>query len=404
MGEVRDRVGRLPSVAAARFRRGGRPALAWAARLTAAAVAAYAVAESLFPDTRPLLASLTALLVVQLTPVSLLASGVDRVLSVVAGVSVAALFSTTVQLTWWSLAVVIAVSILIGQALRLGSNLIEVPISAMLVLGVGSLAAESAAWQRLSETLVGALVGVTSNLLLPPSVRAREAGDAIEDMSDRLADLLDRAGHEMAGTDGSDLADRASGWLDDARRLNHDMPNVGTALLRAEESRRLNLRAAGTPDPGPGLRHGMEALEHSTVAVRSMFRSLLDACRATDDPGSTWGPEARSAVALALHEFAAAIRSSGRLVRADAQPGRGARQPDTSPVRQALDGLQEGRARITDLVLVDDDPVRSELYVALLATIKRLLAELDLEERLRRQRMARQTALQTARQRIVRRR
>lgn len=381
--------------------------MAWAARLTAAAVAAFVVAESLFPDTRPLLAPLTALLVVQLTPASLLASGVDRVLSVVAGVSVAALFATTVQLTWWSLAIVITVSILIGQALRLGDNLVEVPISAMLVLGMGSLAAaESAAWERLSETLVGALVGVVSNLVFPPSVRAREAGEAIEETADRLADLLDRAGDGMAeaGTDDSDLVDRASGWLDEARRLNHDMPNVGTALLRAEESRRLNLRAAGTADPGPGLRQGLEALEHSTVAVRSTFRSLLDACRATDDPGRTWGPEARGAVALALHEFGTAIRAFGRLVRADAEPARGPRRPDTSPVLQAMDGLQEGRARITDLVLVEDDPVRSELNFALLAAIKRLLAELDVDERARRQSMARQTALQTARQRLVKRR
>jgi hypothetical protein len=349
-------------------------------------VAAFALAEVFFPGTQQLLAPLTALLVVQLTPVSLLASGIDRVISVVAGVSVAAVFSAAVQLTWWSLAIVIAVSLFVGQLLRLGSNLIEVPISAMLVLGVGSLAADSAAWQRITETLVGAGAGVASNLLFPPRVRTRDAGAAIDGMARDLADLLDRAGADLANaaTSGPVLADRAAGWLDDARTLTHDIPNVGTALLHAEESRRLNLRAVGTPDPGPGLRHGMEALEHAAVAVRSMFRSLLDAINSDSWPDGDLRPELEAAVALLLHEFAAGLRAFGQLVRADVQPGHD-HLPDVVQLREALEGLLEARARITDMLLADDDPARSELNFALLTTAKRLIVELDLDEHIRRQ-------------------
>jgi hypothetical protein len=386
----------------ARFRRGGRPALQWTARLTAASVAAYALALVVFPGTQPLLAPLTALLVVQLTPVSLLASGLDRVVSVVAGVSVAATFSTAIDLTWWSLAIVIAVSLLIGQVLRLGSNLIEVPISAMLVLGAGSLAAESAAWQRITETLVGAGVGVASNLLVPPRVRTRDAGAAIEGMFEDLAGLLDRAGGELASrdTDGAVLPDRADGWLGEARRLTHDIPNVGGALLRAEESRRLNLRAVGTVDPGPGLRQGMEALEHSAVAVRSMFRSLLDASAGGSWPEGDLGQALEGAIGLLLLEFGAALRAFGELVRSDAQPGpRDASAPQVASLRAAMEGLQEARARISDLILSDDDPVRSELNFVLLVTVKRLSAELDIDERIRRQAPARRSTLGRIRQR-----
>ena len=79
------------------------------------------------------------MLVVQVTPVSLLASGVDRVVAVVTGVALAVAFAAVLPLEWWSLGLLIFVSITIGQALRLGSNLTEVAISGMLVLGVGSL-------------------------------------------------------------------------------------------------------------------------------------------------------------------------------------------------------------------------------------------------------------------------
>ncbi|MCW2768146.1 MAG: rane protein-like protein, partial [Nocardioides sp.] len=127
------------------LRSGWRGAVLWSLRITVAAVTSYVVATLLFPGTQPLLAPLTAMLVVQVTPVSLLASGLDRVVAVVTGVSLAVAFAAVVPLEWWSLGVLIFLSITLGQVLRLRSNLIEVAISGMLVLGVGSLAVEAAA-------------------------------------------------------------------------------------------------------------------------------------------------------------------------------------------------------------------------------------------------------------------
>lgn len=369
-----------------RLSRGGPAAASWALRLTAAAVASYAVASWLFPRTEPLLAPLTALLVVQVTPISLLASGLDRVLSVVAGVSLAVGFAALVPLEWWSLGLLIAVSILIGQALRLGSNLIEVPISAMLVLGVGALGAESAAWQRITETLIGAGVGVASNLVFPPKVAADDAGDAIKDLADEFARILNHAADELGRTRryGGEVAAYATGWLNEARRATHDIPRVGAALLRAEQGRRLNLRALGTADAGPGLRQGMEALEHSAVALRSMFRAVHDA---TNDPSWQGGEIGEAVVAGLEHLFrdlASGVAAFGELVRAEAMPTPGA-TPEVDRMQEALDGLHEARARLNELLLIDTGPVVLELHFALLSTVKRLLREMDLDVRIRRQ-------------------
>ena len=176
----------------ARFRLGCRGALLWSLRITVAATASYVAATLIFPGTQPLLAPLTAMLVVQVTPVSLLASGLDRVVAVVTGVALATGFAIVVPLEWWSLGVLIFVSITIGQALRLRANLIEVAISAMLVLGVGALGAEAAAGQRIAETLVGAAVGIAANLLFPPRIPTRDAGREIEGLADapRVRDLV----------------------------------------------------------------------------------------------------------------------------------------------------------------------------------------------------------------------
>lgn len=384
---ARDAVTTLLAYQRARFQRGGRTAVGWAIRLSGAAVASYLVALALFPDTLPLLAPLTALLVVQVTPVSLLASGLDRVVSVVAGVSLAVLFSDVVPLSWWSLGVLVAVSVMIGQLLRLRSNLIEVPISAMLVLGVGATGADFAAWQRITETLVGAAVGVAANLLLPPKVATADAGEAIEDLADRLCRLLTQAADELAELDsqGRQIAARASVWLDEARAVTHAIPTVGETLQRAEQSRKLNVRAVGRPDAGPGLRQGLEAVEHSSVAIRSMFRAVYDATRDETWPDDETGQAVVEGLEQVLRELAAGVSAFGELVRAEARTEHPDVLPEIHRVRAGLDGLHEAQARLIELLTVRTTPVVWELHGAVLVTVKRLLVEMDLDERVRRQ-------------------
>jgi Aromatic acid exporter family member 1 len=370
-----------------RLRTGGRAALLWALRITVAAVASYVVATLLFPGTLPLLAPLTAMLVVQVTPASLLASGLDRVLAVVAGVSVAVAFAAVAPLEWWSLGLLIFVSITIGQVLRLRANLIEVAISGMLVLGVGSLSAESAAGQRIAETLVGAAVGIAANLLFPPKVASADAGRAIDGLADSISELLNRAADELAAlvADGGDVAAAARDWLGEARRINHEIPVVGAALLHAEQGRRFNVRAVGTADVGPGLRQGLEALEHSSVSIRGMFRAVADAAQ---DP--TWAErndpdDVYLGLALTFRELAAAVDAFGQLVRDEAGPATAPTPLDVQTLREALDGLHEARARLDELLMAGPAPGLLELHAAVLATVKRLQRELDLTERIRRQ-------------------
>jgi hypothetical protein len=370
-----------------RLRSDGRAAVLWSLRITVAAVASYVVATLFFPGTQPLLAPLTAMLVVQVTPVSLLASGIDRVVAVVAGVLVAVAFALVVPLEWWSLGLLILVSITIGQVLRLRANLIEVAISGMLVLGVGSLSAESVAWQRIAETLVGAAVGVAANLLFPPKVATADAGQAIYGLAVSVGELLKRAADELSEHAGErrDLTPTAEAWLGDARRITYDIPPIGAALVQAEQGRRLNVRALGTPDVGPGLRQGLEALEHSAVAIRGMFRAVLDS---TYDAG--WlDDESAEDVLLGLaetfRELAVGLDTFGQLVQAEADPTKAVSVAHVQALRDALEGMHEARARLNDLLMADSDSQLLELHAAVLSTVKRILREMDLDERIRRQ-------------------
>jgi uncharacterized membrane protein YccC len=369
------------------LRHGWRLGVSWSLRITVAAVAGYAVGRLVFPDTQPLLAALTAMLVVQVTPVSLLASGLDRVVAVVTGVALAVLFASMVPLTWWSLGLLIFVSMAVGQALRLRDNLLEVPISAMLVLGVGALGTGTAAGGRIVETLVGAAVGVATNLLFPPKVPTASAAHAIDALADSLSELLDHAATELSDLveEGGEITPAARSWLDEARRItHHEVPRAGLALAQAEESRRLNVRAVRTPDLGPGLRQGLEALEHCAVAIRSMFRALVDATEhaPTEHASLT---DLYLGLAQTLREVSVGVDAFGQLVRNDATPTVTLNADDVRALQAALEGLQEARARLEDLLTIESPPELRELDAVVLSTIRRILREMDLEQRVRRQ-------------------
>jgi hypothetical protein len=344
--------------------------------MTGATVAAFLIAQLVgLHDPPPIIAALTALLVVQATLTSTLLNGLQRVASVVAGVALAVAVVAVVGLTWWSLAALVAASIVVGQLLRLGPHLVEVPISAMLVLGVGSAGVESVGGGRVVETLIGAAVGMLVNLLFPPAVQTRYAGQAVYKFASEIAGLLDDAAAALSA--GPVSAEQSARWLEDARRLNRHAPRVDRALAHAEESRRLNVRALRTPPIGPGMRQGLDALEHTSVSLRTLFRALDDATRERTGVGDPAYAEAIHRItASLLARMGTAVREFGSLLLVEVGAGAGW---ERQRLAAALDALRSGRSLVQD-VLIDDPRSRAglwELNSALLTTVDRMLAELD---------------------------
>jgi aromatic acid exporter family member 1 len=355
-----------------RVRTRGRSAAFRAGRMTGATVAAFLIAQLVgLHDPPPIIAALTALLVVQATLTSTLLNGLQRVASVVAGVALAVAVVAVVGLTWWSLGALVAASIVVGQLLRLGPHLVEVPISAMLVLGVGSAGVESVGVGRVVETLIGAAVGMLVNLLFPPAVQTRYAGQAVY----KFASLLDDAAATLSA--GPVTAEQSTRWLEDARRLNRHAPRVDRALAHAQESRHLNVRALRTPPIGPGIRQGLDALEHTSVSLRTLFRALDDATRertgAEEDPA--YAEAIQRITASLLSRMSNAVREFGSLLLAEV----GTRAAwEQQRLAGALDALRSGRSLVQDLL--HDPRSRAGLWglnSALLTTVDRMLAELD---------------------------
>ena len=81
-------------------------------------------------------------------------------------------------------------------------------------------------------------------------------------------------------------------------------------------------------------------------------------------------------------------RSSTRLgswSRPRPTPRRPVSAAHVQALRDALEGMHEARARLNDLVMADSDSQLLELHAAVLSTVKRILREMDLDQRIRRQ-------------------
>lgn len=369
------------SLTVARHR--AQPAAAYITRLTVTAVFAYVVARMLPGGSGSVLAPLTALIVVQVTMYQTIRSAIQRVASVVAGVLVALAVSAVTGLTWWSLAILIAAGLAIGQLLRLGQHILEVPISAMLILSLGG---HSAAAGRIIETLVGAGAGMLGGLVLTP-LRVQRAEDAIDELSRDLASVLSQLAADVRAGSIGDTADER---LAQARALAGEIRRVDHALGEAEDSLRLNPRARLLPHARFALRDGLETLEHAAVTVRGIARSLSDGFR--PDIGSLSNAEARECLAAALQQLAAAVRAFGRLVRADIAAGQGrlgGREPVEAELSRQLSEAKQIQEHLTGLLRADPParpptgsagwPLRGEL----LTHLDRLRNELEVEHRAR---------------------
>ena len=351
----------------ARYR--AQPTVVTIFRLASTAMLAYLLALLLPVVTpRPVLAPLTALLVAQVTLYHTVRSAIQRVVAVVAGVLVALGLSAWLGFTWWSLTITIAIALAIGYALRLGDTVLEVPISAMLILSVTT--ERSAAYGRVVETMVGAAAGLLAGLIFARP-KVQPAADALDELCKKLASLLT----EMStGLREGSISQHAHGWLAQARSLDGEIHRVDEALRHAEESVRLNPRRVLLPEVGTDLPGGLETLEHAAMTVRLLARLLADSVRIPGGQGPAHDEQIRLRLATVLTELAAAVRVYGRLAL-EHDPSR--RHVFETDLQRHLSDAEARQDQLNELLSIDPaaDPAGWPLRGELVSHLDRLRTE-----------------------------
>lgn len=315
------------------------PTVAYILRLTITATVAYLIALK-FPGAsgqsigRPVLAPLTALLVLQASVFQTVRAGLKKVASVLTGVLLAVGLSETVPFTWWLLALLIGGTLVIGHLLRLGEDLLEVPISAMLIFSAQHFGGVASG--RIIDTLIGTVAGMLGGVVFA-RVRTESAREAVADLAWRLGDFLammseglrttphgdadgDASGREASGQARDPDQAMALDWLQTARALRDDIERVDDSLREAEHSVRYNPRTLAMPEEerslhNTSLRGGLETLEHSTLYLRGLATSIVDSSRIPSEASPVRDVETRERLADVFGQLGIAIRTYGRLMR-----------------------------------------------------------------------------------------
>ena len=344
-----------------------RDSLLQVAKTALAAGLAWALAADVVGSELPALASLAAIITVQVTVYQTLTRALQYVVAVVLGLLVALAFARLVGVAAWSITLVIFGALVLGRALRLGLQANQVAISALLVVALG----EGYAGERVVDTMVGAGVGVLVNLLVLPPTYVDAAGRSLRGVAEDLAALCHDVGASPGGQWGYE---EARGWLSRARELDDELREVADALERGEESVRYNPRRT---EAEVLARYGeaQHALEHGVNQVRGFVRTLTELA-SRDERWHEPADPVLEPLGRLLRAAGEAARAFGALQTEERSRWPAEREALRRALAQAVQAHDDAALRLREL---PPGPVQ-RMLAALIVDAERLLSELDPDE------------------------
>jgi uncharacterized membrane protein YgaE (UPF0421/DUF939 family) len=287
----------------ASLRTASRGPLLQVAKTSIAAAIAWIACDLIFGEP-PIFAAIAALLVVQPSVNQSLSKGVERSVGVILGVVVALGVGYLFGTASWVVLSTIVIALLVAWALRLGpGSANQIPISAMLVLSIGALT-PSYAFERIVETIIGAVVGLAVNIALVPPVLLRPAHLAVARLLRDVSATLDSLAEVLRTP-----ADRARvrAVLEQARALRATQSAALSALTSGRESLTLNPR-------GGRLRRVLDRDDELYARLGALVTRVIGMARSVRDhydPGLVEDPLVREIV-VELERAAHDLRLLGR--------------------------------------------------------------------------------------------
>lgn len=238
-----------------------------------AAILTWVVCLLLFPEQLPIFGAIAALLCVQESVDQSLTRGVERVVGVLLGVSVALGAGALFGPQSWLFVAAIIVSMTVGWLLRMtNTSTNQIAISALLMIALGGIEVGYGV-ERLVETAIGAAIGVLINAAIVAPVRTTPVHDAIAELTHRTADALRRLASALEEP-------RERAWIDammlEARGLQAERDGVHQLLRSARESLRLNPRGPRYRDVLADDDALFSRLQPIVTQVVGMTRALSD--------------------------------------------------------------------------------------------------------------------------------
>ena len=243
-----------------------------------AAGLAWALAQAVTDESSPVLASLTAVVVVQVSIRGSMLTALQRSAAVVLGVLVALAIGDALDLNAITVALLVAVSLGVAElGLRLPRAAArQVPVSVLVVLSAVSLTPQSSSWNRAVDTALGALVGVLVSFALPAS-SVVEARQTLQRLASGITNVLRAMG---AGLQEPWSTAQTEQWRRTARTVRDRLVNDAVAAIdSSRESVRWNVRDRQHTEAVARYEAAVPRLERAAIGVSVIARGLDDHAR-----------------------------------------------------------------------------------------------------------------------------
>ncbi len=244
---------------------------------------AWGLAVAFTDDAAAVLATLTAVVVVQVNVRASVRTALQRSAAVVVGVLAALAIGDALTLNAVTVAAVVGVSLALTQlVLRLPASAArQVPLSVLVVLTTVSSNPDQSGWRRAGETLIGAAVGIVMSLALPAS-RLVDGRQTIQRLGDGVCEVLESMAR---GLEEPWSTDQTRDW----RRVSHTVRDrlVDQAREAAGDGRnaaRWNIRDRRHITKLGRYEDAMPCLERTAIGVWAIARGLDDHARLSDEP------------------------------------------------------------------------------------------------------------------------
>jgi hypothetical protein len=327
------------------------------------------------PD--PVLASLTALVVVQVSVRASMRVAIERSAGVVLGVLVALGIGDALGLNGVTVTILVAASLTVAQlVLRLPQSAArQVPVSAMLVITAASASRESLGWRRALDTVVGAAVGVVVGFVLPAS-RVVDARQTITRLGDGLVGVLELMGTGLQQTWSTE---ETTDWRTRARTVRERLVDqAAEAVGNGREVARWNVRDRRHIDELGRYENALPRFERTAIGVSVISRGLDDHARLSSTTHASM-----AAMGTLLETLARLVRASTGTVLGTTIETEFAAA--LAAVRAQRERCVQGAARRARMALEENeaDPEALRLggewlsYAALLVQVDRIVADLS---------------------------
>ena len=244
----------------------------WIRQITVAAIAsgvAWFIGNRIITN-GGLVAAIVCVLSIRVSLYKSIREGAGQIIGTAIGAGIALLTVSIFHSGFLVIGLTVFMSAVVARAIRLGEVAsVNVPVTALIVIGPGI--SESTALNRFSSTLIGAVIAIGFSYFSHPKTPAGRTSDQMKRINLKAAKLLGEMSEGVAAGYSQVVAGE---WLEDARQLAEEIPNLRSQSLEAKRYARWSpLQEA---DKADDLYLRAVGLEHIVVQVRTVARVFFD--------------------------------------------------------------------------------------------------------------------------------